>query len=75
MEQVRDSKKSVYRKIGIRYKYLHFVACNPSTVCVSLDHYICIINFNPLMPGGNKKVTHTCVTFLLPPDIKELIFF
>ena len=31
--------------------------------------------FNPLMPSGNKKVTHTSVfgTFLLPPGIKKLI--
>ena len=25
------------------------------------------------MPGGNKKVTHTETTFLLPPGIKRLI--
>ena len=24
------------------------------------------------MPSGNKKVTRTCVTFLLPPGIKGL---
>ena len=38
-------------------------------------------DINPLMPGGNKKVTKTShilqqgvwVTFLLPPGIKRLI--
>ena len=38
--------------------------------------YIVIIN--PLMPGGNKKVTHTFqvrVTHLLPPGIKGLKHF
>ena len=42
-------------------------------------------SFNPLMPGGNKKVTHAktnlqlsafvsvCVTFLLTPSIKGLM--
>ena len=34
--------------------------------------------FNPFMPGGNKKVTHTLtnlelLSFLLPPGIKWLI--
>ena len=22
-------------------------------------HFLCWLHFNPLMPGGNKKVTHT----------------
>ena len=37
-----------------------------------------LTTFNPLMLGGNKKVTHescrfvkVCVTFLLPPVIKR----
>ena len=34
--------------------------------------------FNPFMPGGNKKVTHTLtnlqlLSFLLPPGIKWII--
>ena len=31
---------------------------------------------NPLMPGGNKMVTHTCLSIcdlVLPPGIKELM--
>ena len=27
---------------------------------------------SPFMPGGNKKVTHICVAFLLPPGMKGL---
>ena len=42
------------------------------------------MDVNPLMPGGNKKVTHTCVQLqvclrmcdlLLPPNIKGLTIF
>ena len=62
------------------------------TVCVTAIQEpivkICEECLNPLMPGGNKKVTHTqtklqlngwpfcdpCLTFLLPPGIKGLKF-
>ena len=39
----------------------------------SYHEWMITITDKRLMPGGNKKVT--CVTFLLPPDIKGLKFW
>ena len=48
------------------------LSCNSSMLVKETSDTKSFIN--PLMPDGNKKVTHTlCETFLLPSGIKGLI--
>ena len=53
-----------------QYQPIYIVQC--SDIQREIFDYSSESPFNPLMPGGNKKVTHTCVTLLLPPGIKGL---